>query len=168
MCRFCRFYVCVSLLSLLSTRCTSHSVPPVVATTHPLEWTGDRQAHTNRVLPSESKWWTAKHVEAGQFAPPSAHSSRATEAMDCQSHSLRMSRGSRSSYQKNPGVASSTSMMATPTAWCSVGATPWRWRDGLENHLTARVQSTSSQWCHAKGRRHPLLEERWPITSTPR
>ncbi len=38
--------------------------------------------------------------------------------------------------------------------------------DVLENHLTARVQSTSSQWCHAKRRRHPLLEERWPIAST--
>ena len=35
--------------------------------------------------------------------------------------------------------------------------------DGLENHLTARVQSTSSKWCHAQRRRHPLLEERWPV-----
>ena len=47
-------------MSLLSTRCTSRSVPPVVATTHPLEWTGDRQAHTNRVLPSVRKGWTCK------------------------------------------------------------------------------------------------------------
>ncbi len=49
-----------SLLSLLSTRLTSRTVPPVVATTHPPEWTGDPEAHTNRVLPSESKWWTCK------------------------------------------------------------------------------------------------------------
>ena len=51
---------CVSLLSLLSTRVTSRTVPPIVATKHPLAWTGDRQAHTNGVLPSESKGWTCK------------------------------------------------------------------------------------------------------------
>ena len=54
-CRFCR-----ESLSLLSTRLTSRTVPPVVATTHPLEWTGDREAHTIRVLPSGSKGWTCK------------------------------------------------------------------------------------------------------------
>ena len=50
----------MSLLSLLSTRWTSHSVPPIVVTRDPLEWTGDREAHTNRVLPSERKGWTCK------------------------------------------------------------------------------------------------------------
>ena len=60
-----------SFLSLLSTRCTSRSVPPVVATTHPLEWTGDRQAHTNRVLPSVRKGWTCKGMwRQGSFRHP--------------------------------------------------------------------------------------------------
>ena len=41
----------ILLLSLLSTRWTSHTVPPIVVTKDPLEWTGDREAHTSRVLP---------------------------------------------------------------------------------------------------------------------
>ena len=44
----------------MSTRWASLTVPPIVATTHPLEWTGDREAHTNRVLPSVRKGWTCK------------------------------------------------------------------------------------------------------------
>ena len=47
-------------MSMLSTRGTSHTVPPIVVTKDPLEWTGDREAHTNRVLPSVSKGWTCK------------------------------------------------------------------------------------------------------------
>ena len=50
----------ILFLSLLSTRLTSLSVPPVVATTHPPEWTGDPEARTNRVLPSVRKGWTCK------------------------------------------------------------------------------------------------------------
>jgi len=38
----------------------SRTVPPIVVTKDPLEWTGDRQAHTMRVLTSGSKWWTCK------------------------------------------------------------------------------------------------------------
>ena len=30
-----------------------------MATKDPLKWTGDRQAHTMRVLPSVSKWWSS-------------------------------------------------------------------------------------------------------------
>jgi len=48
------------LLSLLSTRLTSHTVPPIVVTKDPLEWTGDPEARTNRVLPSERKGWACK------------------------------------------------------------------------------------------------------------
>ena len=33
------YYDRVSLLSLLSTRWTSHTVPPIVVTKEPLEWT---------------------------------------------------------------------------------------------------------------------------------
>ena len=32
----------------------SATVPPIVVTKDPLEWIGDPQAHTNRVLPSGS------------------------------------------------------------------------------------------------------------------
>ena len=49
-----------SFLSLLSTRLTSHTVPPIVVTKDPLEWTGGPEAHTIRVLPSVSKWWTCR------------------------------------------------------------------------------------------------------------
>ena len=46
-------------------RCNSRayapcSVPPIVVARDPLEWTGDREAHTNCVLPSVRKGWTCK------------------------------------------------------------------------------------------------------------
>ena len=56
-----------TLLSLLSTRFTSRTVPPIVVTRDPLEWTGDRQAHTIRVLPSVSKGWTCNACGDREF-----------------------------------------------------------------------------------------------------
>ena len=50
----------MGLMSLLSTRLTSLTVPPFVATTDPQEWTGDPEARTNRVLPCGRKGWTCK------------------------------------------------------------------------------------------------------------
>ena len=63
------------LLSLLSTRWTSRTVPPIVVTKDPLEWPGTpRPARIVCYLP-DAKGGHAKHVETGQLVQD-AHPTR--------------------------------------------------------------------------------------------
>ena len=67
-----------------------------------------------------SKGGHAKHVETGQFTPPRTPSEEAT---DPQNQSLSMGEHRVTiKLSKIPGVASSKSMRATPSAWGSFGA----------------------------------------------
>ena len=53
------------------SRTAGATVPPIVVTKDPLAWTGDREARTNRVLPSVRKGWTCR---ATLFVPFCARS----------------------------------------------------------------------------------------------
>ena len=77
--------VCVCLfLSLLSTLETSRTVQPIMATKDPLEWTGDPEAHTTRVLPSGRKGWpcivACVDGKNGSTVPPTAAT---TDRLEC-------------------------------------------------------------------------------------